>query len=96
VLAPLQEYKHAHPKVQILLQPAVGDAHHLPVHPQPPFPAAAASPALHVPAPAHLSLGPVLVSVTSIPVLPDLAMAETAQQVQLPVPHNSHSLSLQA
>jgi hypothetical protein len=82
VLAPVKAFKQAHPAVQIVLQPAVSDAHHIPVHPQPPFAPAAAAGTLHVPAPAHVAVGPALLSMTTIPVLSDLAAAEVAQQVR--------------
>lgn len=71
VLAPLQDFSRQCPGTQVMLMPAAADAHHLPVHPQPPLPAAANIDML--PSPGHLQVGDCNVSVSSSNVLLDLS-----------------------
>eukprot|EP00892_Ulva_mutabilis_P001216 jgi/Ulvmu1/11095/UM070_0010.1 len=73
VLAPLQELQRQCSKTQVMLMPAAADAHHLPVHPQPPLPATASVDML--PSPAHLCAGGCAVSVSSSNLLLDLSSA---------------------
>jgi hypothetical protein len=81
VLQPLQEFRKECPETQILLQPAVGDAHHVPVHPQPPFPRA--SLLEMIPSPAHLHWSQFQLSVTSSSVFMDLSVAEVGKHVRI-------------
>jgi DNA polymerase alpha subunit B len=74
VLSPLQEFREENPGLRVLLQPAVTDAHHLPVHPQPPF--ASARGLEMLPSPAHLSIDGCRVSCSGSRVIMDLASCE--------------------
>jgi DNA polymerase alpha subunit B len=79
VVSPLQDFQHEHPEMRILIQPAVSDAHHLPVHPQPPFPAAAGLDML--PSPAHVSVAGITVSSSASGIVMDLSSTEVSRTV---------------
>lgn len=81
VVAPAKEVCRVCPGTQVLLQPAAGDAHHLPVHPQPAFVGASLSPVESVPAPAHVRCGASLISITSAGVFADLGASESGKLV---------------
>lgn len=81
VVGPAKELCRSCPGTQVLLQPATGDAQHLPVHPQPAFVGALLAPAESLPAPAHVRCGASLISVTSAAVFADLGSSECGKQV---------------
>lgn len=83
MLAPLQEFSGRCPETQVMLMPGTGDAHHLPVHPQPPMPAAANVDML--PSPAHLHAGSSAIAVSSSTVLFDLSSATLGHLVRHPL-----------
>lgn len=79
VLAPLQAFQQEHPGTRVLLQPSASDAHHLPVHPQPPLPAAAGVDMLS--APAHVELAGLRLTCAATNVLMDISGNEVARTV---------------
>ena len=80
VLAPLQLFQQAHPDVRIMLQPSVTDAHHIPVHPQPPLPPASGIDMLTCPA--HVSVAGCSVSASHGAVIMDLSAREVSRSVR--------------
>lgn len=80
VVAPLRAWREEHPGTRVYLQPAATDAHHLPVHPQPPFAAAAGLEML--PAPAHLDIAGRRISISPSQVVLELASSEWAKTVR--------------
>jgi DNA polymerase alpha subunit B len=79
VLAPLQAFQQQHPGVVIALQPAMSDAHHIPVHPQPPFQAVNGIDML--PSPAHVQVAGCTVSATASAVIMHVSASEVSKQV---------------
>lgn len=82
VVERVAQFARRHPNITVALQPAVSDAHHLPMHPQPQFSSPAGSGITMLPSPSLVCINGFAVALTSVDVVKDLSAMEVAKQAR--------------